>query len=61
MSVEEAARFLGISRSTAYELANAWHTTAGRTGIPSVRLGRRILIKAAALEAWAATGDPARS
>jgi excisionase family DNA binding protein len=37
LSVEETAKVLGISRSTAYELA--------RTGeIPSLRLGRRLLV-----------------
>lgn len=43
MSVEAAARELGISRNTAYECA--------RTGqIPTVRLGRRLLVPRAALE-----------
>jgi excisionase family DNA binding protein len=44
MTVEAAARELGISRNTAYECA--------RTGqIPTVRLGRRLLVPRAALEA----------
>lgn len=43
LSVEEAAQFLGIGRSAAYE----WVRT-GR--IPSVRLGRKFLIPVAALE-----------
>jgi excisionase family DNA binding protein len=43
MTVEAAARELGISRNTAYECA--------RTGqIPTVRLGRRLLVPRAALE-----------
>lgn len=43
MTVEAAALELGISRSTAYECA--------RTGqIPTVRLGRRLLVPRAALE-----------
>jgi excisionase family DNA binding protein len=42
MSVEEAANTLGLSRALAYE--------AVRTGeIPSVRIGRRILVPRAAL------------
>jgi excisionase family DNA binding protein len=43
MTIEAAARELGISRNTAYECA--------RTGqIPTVRLGRRLLVPRAALE-----------
>ena len=43
LTVEEAARQLGISRASAYE--------GVRTGqIPSVRIGKRILIPLAALE-----------
>ena len=42
LTVEEAARLLGVGRRTAYE--------AVRTGaLPSVRLGRRILIPRKAL------------
>ena len=42
-SVEEAARFLGIGRTAAYE--------AVRTGqIPSLRIGKRILIPIIAFE-----------
>ena len=44
LSVEEAAHLLGIGRGLAYELA--------RTGkIPAVRLGRRLLVPRAQLEA----------
>jgi excisionase family DNA binding protein len=43
MTIEAVARELGISRNTAYECA--------RTGqIPTVRLGRRLLVPRAALE-----------
>jgi excisionase family DNA binding protein len=43
MTIESVARELGISRNTAYECA--------RTGqIPTVRLGRRLLVPRAALE-----------
>jgi len=37
MSIGEAAELLGISRTTAYELAHSGE-------LPSVRLGRRILV-----------------
>jgi excisionase family DNA binding protein len=43
MSVEEASEALGISRSLAYELAR-------RGQIPSLRLGRRIVVPVRALE-----------
>jgi excisionase family DNA binding protein len=52
--VEEAARLLGISRSLAYDLANQWINTGGRTGLPAIRLGRRLLVKRTVLEQWAA-------
>lgn len=45
MTVTETAEMLGISRNNAYQLVRA-----GR--IPSVRLGRRLLIPRQALEAW---------
>jgi excisionase family DNA binding protein len=44
MTVDEAAQALGISRTLAYELV------AGHQ-LPSVRLGRRILVPGRALEA----------
>ena len=43
ISVEEAARLLGISRGLAYEMA--------RTGqLPTIRFGRRLLVPRRALE-----------
>lgn len=45
ISVEEAARVIGIGRSAAYE--------AARTGaIPTRRLGRRLLVPVPALLEW---------
>ncbi len=44
LTVEQAAKVLGIGRSTAYELV---HTGA----IPSLRLGRRIVVPTATLAA----------
>jgi excisionase family DNA binding protein len=42
-SVEEAAKLLGIGRNQAYE--------AARTGkLPSIRIGKRILVPRAALD-----------
>jgi excisionase family DNA binding protein len=47
---EEAAKLLGISRSTAYELLK-------RKSIPSRRVGSRIRIPLDALRAWAQQQD----
>lgn len=43
LSVEEAGRLLGISRGLAYMLVN-------RGDIPSIRLGRRIVVPRRALD-----------
>ena len=49
LTVTEAATWLGISRQTAYQEV--------RTGaIPSIRLGRRILVPIHALEAMLSCG-----
>ena len=42
-TIEEAARLLGVSRGTAYE-------SARRGEIPTLRLGRRLLVPRARLE-----------
>jgi excisionase family DNA binding protein len=43
MTVEEAARFLGIGRALAYEMA--------RTGkLPTIRFGRRLVVPCRAVE-----------
>lgn len=44
VSVEDAARILGIGRSLAYQLANDGQ-------IPTLRLGRRLLVPRARLDA----------
>lgn len=43
MTVEEAAEVLGISRNLAYELVQ-------RGELPSLRLGRRVVVPRAAME-----------
>ena len=43
LTVEEAARRLGIGRNTAYEAARLGH-------IPIIRVGRRLLVPRAALD-----------
>jgi excisionase family DNA binding protein len=43
MSVEDAGKLLGVSRGVAYEAAR-------RGALPSLRLGRRVVVPLAALE-----------
>jgi excisionase family DNA binding protein len=57
LRVRDAARVLGISNSAAYDQANAWLATDGRTGLPAVRVGRSILIPRAALDRLASVGS----
>lgn len=45
MSVDEMAKALGVSRPTAYQLANS-------ADFPVIRIGRRIRIPVAGLERW---------
>jgi excisionase family DNA binding protein len=53
LTVEEAADLLGIGRSLAYRLAASGE-------LPTVRLGRRIVVPADALNHWLAeVGAPA--
>jgi hypothetical protein len=44
MTVDAAAQFLGISRSTAYTLSTRYRETDGHEGLPNVRFGTRVLI-----------------
>jgi hypothetical protein len=52
MPVEHAAEVLGIGRSAAYAAAREWLRTGGASGIPAVRVGRRILVPTAGLRRW---------
>jgi Helix-turn-helix domain len=40
MTIEEAAAFLRIGRSAAYELSRQWRASNGESGIPVITLGR---------------------
>lgn len=51
ISVEEAARWLGISRGVAYDEARRYETTGGKQGLPVVRFGRRLLVPTYRLKA----------
>ncbi len=43
LTIPEAARFLRIGRSAAYDLARRFEATGGAEGIPCVRVGARLL------------------
>lgn len=45
VSTTEAARLLGVSRPTVYQLLN-------RADFPSFRVGARVLISVAGLQSW---------
>ena len=50
LRVEDAARLLRISRTSAYALARRWLDSGGTDGLPALRFGRSIRIPTAALE-----------
>jgi hypothetical protein len=45
LTVTEAAAVLRISRTSAYKLAEEWRYTKGTSGLPTVRLGARLLVR----------------
>jgi hypothetical protein len=45
LTVAEAAEILRISRTSAYKLAEEWRYTHGASGLPTVRLGGRVLVR----------------
>ena len=49
VTVDAAARFLGIGRSTAYALSTRYRDTGGKEGLPNVRFGSRVLVLTAPL------------
>jgi excisionase family DNA binding protein len=55
LRVEEAARLLRISRTSAYALTRRFLDTDGREGLPAVRVGRSVRVPAAILEQMANT------
>jgi excisionase family DNA binding protein len=45
LTVAEAAVVLRVSRTTAYKLAEEWMSSGGQSGLPVIRLGRRLLVR----------------
>jgi excisionase family DNA binding protein len=56
IGVSEACKLLSISRAT-YFVQKA----SGRIGPAEIKFGRKILLRQAEIEAWAAAGCPPRS
>ncbi len=50
MTVQEAAHVLGIGEALAYRMANEFLDNGGASGIPCVRLGRRLLVSTRGLD-----------
>jgi hypothetical protein len=44
MTVEDAADYLGISRTTAYAEAQRYRRTGGAVGLPNLKFGGRVLV-----------------
>jgi excisionase family DNA binding protein len=57
LRVEEAARILRISRTSAYALTRRFLETGGREGLAAVRVGRSVRVPAAVLERLAEARD----
>ena len=49
LRIEDAARILDISRSTAYEQTALWLHTGGLEGLPVIRIGRCLRVPRPAL------------
>jgi hypothetical protein len=45
LTLTEAAEVLRVSRTSAYKLADEWRRTDGAAGLPTVRLGGRLLVR----------------
>ena len=52
LTIEEAARIARIGRTTAYDIAHEYETTAGASGLPVVRFGKQLRVPRYRLEGW---------
>lgn len=57
LTVQEAAQVLGIGEALAYRMANEFLNNGGASGIPCVRLGRRLLVSRRGLDRLAMMGS----
>jgi len=51
LTVSEAAAVLRVGRTTAYKLAEEWRSSGRRRGLPTVKLGSRVMVRRVDLEA----------
>jgi Helix-turn-helix domain len=56
LTVGEVAAVLRISRTSAYKLAQEWRASQGATGLPTVRLGSRVMVRRVDLSAIVGLG-----
>jgi hypothetical protein len=49
MTVDQVAELYAISRASAYKAVNEFLATGGASGIPALRVGRRIIAPTAAV------------
>ena len=52
LTIEEAARIARIGRTTAYDIAREYETSAGASGLPVVRFGKQLRVPRYRLENW---------
>jgi hypothetical protein len=57
LTVAEAARFLRVTRSLGYEMANVYLATGGLDGLPVIRFGSCLRVPRWALVELATTGN----
>ena len=50
LTVGEAAAVLRVSRTSAYKLVAEYRASGGRSGLPHVRLGARVMVRRVDLE-----------
>ncbi len=60
LTIEEAARYLGISRSLAYALAAEYLDSGGTAGVPVIRFGTCLRVPRWSLVELATTGNLVR-
>ena len=58
LSIADAAEVLGVSRNTAYQLADEFIRNRGESGLPNIRLGRLIRVPASGLRRFMDPGRP---
>lgn len=50
LTIDEAAAILRISRNAAYAAAREWRSSAGKSGIPCIEIGRTLRVPRSGLD-----------